>query len=140
MKSRLEQLHQAAMQILENTGIAMMDEETLAIWENAGARVDKESQRVRMERGLVMEAVAKAPTSFTWRARNPKLSNFVGENSITLAPHGGMVYVSDLDNGGGGARSKSTKTWYGYRMRAMSSITMAASWWRLTMWMPLSAT
>ena len=98
-EEQIEQLHQAAMQILENTGIAMMDEETLAIWENAGARVDKNNQRVRMDRGLVMEAVVKAPASFTWRARNPKLSNFVGENSITLAPHGGMVYVSDLDNG-----------------------------------------
>ncbi len=98
-EEQIEQLHQAAMHILENTGIAMMDDEALTIWERAGASVDKDSQRVRLDRGLVMEAVAKAPPSFTWRARNPQRDNFVGENSITLAPHGGMVYVSDLDDG-----------------------------------------
>ncbi len=66
---QVEQLHQASMEILETTGIVFMDDEALDLWSSAGAKVDKAKQRVRLERDLVMELVAKAPPAFTWRAR-----------------------------------------------------------------------
>src|SRR5688500_7312420 len=67
---QLEPLHQASMHILENIGLDFMDPEALMIWEQAGARVDQKAQHVWLDRGLVLEAVSKAPPSFTWRARN----------------------------------------------------------------------
>jgi len=87
------------MRILENTGIAFMDEEALDIWEKAGAAVDRDKQHVRLDRGLVMELVAKAPSCFTWRARNPERNLLLGENFINCVPHGGVVFVHDLDRG-----------------------------------------
>lgn len=96
---RIEQLHEASMQILENTGLAMLDAETLDIWEKAGARVDHTSQHVWLDRGLVLEAVSQAPASFTWQARNPQHSVLIGENAITFAPQGGVAYVTSLDKG-----------------------------------------
>ncbi|MGQ0601297.1 MAG: trimethylamine methyltransferase family protein [Anaerolineales bacterium] len=95
----LEQLHTASMRILEETGMMMMDGETLDLWEKAGAKVDRKAQHVWLDRGLVMEAVAKAPVSFIWRARNPAHNVTLGGDYITFAPQGGVAYVTDLDNG-----------------------------------------
>jgi trimethylamine--corrinoid protein Co-methyltransferase len=95
----LEKLHNASMQILESTGIDFLDPEALSFWEKAGAKVDHISQHVWIDRALLMQTIAKAPASFTWRARNPQRNVFVGENFINLAPNGGMAYASDLDRG-----------------------------------------
>src|SRR5574341_547205 len=97
--NRLEQLHEASMRILEDTGLAFMDDEALDLWEKAGAKVDRARQHVRIDRGLILAAVAQAPSSFTWRARNPERSVFIGENAIAFAPQGGVAYVTDLDHG-----------------------------------------
>src|SRR5688572_31125429 len=70
-EAQLQQLHLASMQILEEIGLDFLDGETLDIWERAGAKVDHQAQHVWLDRGLIMEAVAKAPPAFTWRARNP---------------------------------------------------------------------
>lgn len=96
---KIEQLHDASLRLLENIGIAMMDSEALDIWEKAGAKVDRARQHVWLDRGLVLEAVSKAPSSFIWRARNPEHSVLIGENAITFAPQGGVAYVTNLDKG-----------------------------------------
>jgi len=96
---QVEQLHQASMHILEKTGIVFMDDEAIDLWSSAGAKVDRSERRVRLERGLVMELVAKAPPSFTWRARNPERNVFIGGNVVAFAPNGGMAYASNLDTG-----------------------------------------
>jgi len=97
--NRLEPLHEASMRILEDIGLAFMDDEALDLWEKAGAKVDRARQHVWMDRGLILAAVANAPSSFTWRARNPERSVFIGENAIAFAPQGGVAYVTDLDHG-----------------------------------------
>jgi trimethylamine---corrinoid protein Co-methyltransferase len=96
---QIEQLHEAALRILENIGVDFLDAETLDLWEKAGARVDHKTQHVWIDRGLVMEAVAQAPPSFTWHARNPERNLFIGENALAFGPNGGMVYTSNLESG-----------------------------------------
>ncbi len=92
-------IHNASMSILENTGIRFEDENALTLWEKAGAKVDRKKQHVWLDRGLVMELIAKAPSSFTFRARNPERDRFVGDNSINFYPNAGMVFARDLDRG-----------------------------------------
>ncbi|MGH2521171.1 MAG: trimethylamine methyltransferase family protein [Anaerolineales bacterium] len=96
---QIEQLHQASLAILENVGLDFLDAETLDLWARAGAKVDRAAQHVWLDRGLVMGLVARAPRSFTWRARNPEKNVFIGENAITFGPNGGMVYAHDLEKG-----------------------------------------
>ncbi|MCB0126645.1 MAG: trimethylamine methyltransferase family protein, partial [Caldilineaceae bacterium] len=96
---QVEQLHEASMQILENTGIVFMDAEALDLWEQAGARVDHQRQQVWIDRGLLLELVAKAPSQFHWRARNPERDRIIGGNYINFVPHGGVIFAQDLDNG-----------------------------------------
>ena len=96
---QIDQIHQASMHILENVGLDFFDEEALQILENAGARVDHKQRHVWLDRGLVMEAVAQAPVSFTWRARNPAYNVQIGGNHITFAANSGMAYTTNLDRG-----------------------------------------
>ncbi len=95
----LERIHLASLDILENVGLDFMDEEALDIWQTAGAKVDRAARRVWPDRGLVLEALASAPSSFRWRARNPAHDVIIGGDSIAFGPCGGMVYVTDLDRG-----------------------------------------
>jgi trimethylamine---corrinoid protein Co-methyltransferase len=96
---QLELLHLAAMDILENVGLEFLDDEALDIWHKAGAKVDHRARRVRIDRGLVIEAIASAPSTFTWRARNPAHNLTIGGNSIVFGAHSGMAYVSNFDVG-----------------------------------------
>lgn len=94
---QLEDLHLASLRILEETGIEMLDAETLALWANAGAQVDHAQQRVWIDRGLLMPTVAQAPATFRWRARNPAHDLVIGGDYLTFFPQAGMAYVSALD-------------------------------------------
>jgi trimethylamine--corrinoid protein Co-methyltransferase len=95
----IERIHEASLEILEKLGIDFLDGEALSIWSAAGAKVDFKQQHVWIDRGMVTEALATAPSSFVWRARNPERNLFVGDNSLIFGPNGGMVYSHDLDNG-----------------------------------------
>ena len=95
----VDKLHEASMDILENIGLDFLDDEVLDILEKAGAKVDHKRRHAWLDRGLILEAVAKAPSLFTWQARNPAYNLPIGENYIVFAPNSGMPYVSDLDNG-----------------------------------------
>lgn len=105
---QLEQIHRASLHILENIGLIFMDDEALSIWHKAGAKVDFKTQQVWIDGGLLMETIRHAPRSFTWRARNPERSLFIGENCLTFGPPGGMVYVTD------GVRGRRTGTFADY--------------------------
>ncbi len=96
---QIEQLHQASMQILENVGLEFLDDEAFSIWRQAGAKVDSKARRVWPDRDLVLEAVQRAPQTFTWRARNPDRDIRIGGNAIAFAPHSGMAYAADLETG-----------------------------------------
>lgn len=95
----VERIHDASMRILEEFGIDFLDAEALDLWEKAGATVDHSKRRVKMERGLVLELVGKAPERFTWHARNPAHTIQIGDDRAIFAPNGGTVFASDLDNG-----------------------------------------
>jgi trimethylamine--corrinoid protein Co-methyltransferase len=95
----LESIHQASLDILENTGVDFLDDEALDLWQRAGAKLDRAARRVWPDRGLILEALASAPSTFRWRARNPAHDVLIGGDAIAFGPCGGMVYVTDLDGG-----------------------------------------
>lgn len=97
--AQVEKIHQASLWILENVGMAFMDEEALDLWQNAGAKVDQAEQRVWIGRDLLLELVSKAPSRFTWHARNPQYNFVMGGSHIAFNPNSGMPYVSDLERG-----------------------------------------
>ncbi|MGD8403438.1 MAG: trimethylamine methyltransferase family protein [Anaerolineales bacterium] len=97
--NQVEGIHEASMHILEEIGLEFLDEETLGIWKSAGALVNKESQRVRIDGNMVEEALKTVPSSFTLRARNPDRNVTIGGNSINFATVANTPYYSDLKSG-----------------------------------------
>ncbi len=75
-------VHDAAMRILEEIGIAFLNDEALALFRDAGCRVD--GQNVRMGRDFVEEMVARAPSDFTITPRNPERALTIGGRSMTF--------------------------------------------------------
>ena len=92
-----EVIHEHAMRILEEIGTDVLHEPSRKLLADAGLSVDGE--RVRWDRGFVMDQVAKAPETFRLRARNPERSVTVGNGQPLLMNVGGPPFASDLDEG-----------------------------------------
>src|SRR6185503_1033259 len=69
---QVEAIHQASMHILENFGIELMSPRALALFERAGASVDHTSMTVRIDRGMVDEALKTTPAEYRLASRNPE--------------------------------------------------------------------
>ncbi|MEM6987795.1 MAG: trimethylamine methyltransferase family protein, partial [Pseudomonadota bacterium] len=95
-------IHQAAMQLLETTGIEFRDTVALADWKRAGA--DVEGQRVRIGRDMLMELISTVPSEWAYHARNPERSTRVGGRDTVFANAYGAPFVYGLD----GVRRPST--------------------------------
>jgi trimethylamine--corrinoid protein Co-methyltransferase len=92
----VELIHDASMRILEEVGIDFRDDEALAIWKGAGAEV--RGQRVRLQREMLLDLVAKTPEAYTLHGRNPERTVKVGGRNMVFAPTYGSPYVLDFDN------------------------------------------
>ncbi|MFO1071779.1 MAG: trimethylamine methyltransferase family protein [Geminicoccaceae bacterium] len=90
-----ERIHEAAMRLLEETGIEFREEEALATWRAAGA--DVRDQRVRIPRALLLGLVARAPERFTLHARNPERSAEIGGDTMVFGPTYGSPFVRGFD-------------------------------------------
>jgi trimethylamine--corrinoid protein Co-methyltransferase len=96
---QVEAIHLASLRILEEIGMEVMQPEARAILRSAGAEVDEGNMRVRFDRALVMDHIAKAPAEFTLRARNPAHDIALGRDRMAISSVGGPAYISDLDRG-----------------------------------------
>ena len=70
-------VHEAALDILENTGVQFCHNQGLEFLESKGCTVDYEKQTVRFPRALVEEAIRTAPEQFD-------LYNVMGEKKLEL--------------------------------------------------------
>lgn len=98
---QLDQLENAALQILAETGIDFLHPRALELWDAAGARVDWDSQHVWIDEPLLNRCLDTVPASFLLRARNPERHLTVGGNHINFVTVGGAPFYSDLENGRG---------------------------------------
>ena len=76
----IEAIHAGAMTILEDIGIEFLNTEALAIFKDAGCKV--EGEKVFLDRHWVMEMIGKAPSEFTITPRNPAHELTVGGNKL----------------------------------------------------------
>ena len=95
----VERIHHASLDVLENLGIDVWCDEAMDIFANAGGDVDRADRHVRLDRGLVEEAVAKAPAEFTLTPRNEAQAITMGGAHINYGLVGGPAYSTNLDRG-----------------------------------------
>lgn len=96
---QIEAIHDTSLRVLEEIGMDFLHPEALDRLRAAGADVEPGSQRVRFDRGLVLEAVAKAPAEFTIAARNPAHNVTMGGNHINFMMVGSAPNCSDIVGG-----------------------------------------
>ena len=97
-EENLQRVERAADRIMAETGIDIRDDdEALALFRKAGARID--GMRVRFEPGHLREILKTAPAEFTQHARNPARSVQIGGDSVVFSPAYGSPFVMDLDKG-----------------------------------------
>ena len=98
-EEQLERIHDASMRILETHGLEFLNDGALELLASAGAAVDRATRRVRFDRQLIAEYVAKAPARFTLHARNPAHTVTIGGNHIAFCAVSSAPNCSDLDRG-----------------------------------------
>jgi trimethylamine--corrinoid protein Co-methyltransferase len=95
----LEAIHQAALSVLEEIGMEVLDAEAREILKLGGAEVAPSSTRVRLPRGLVESCIGLAPERFTLHARNPERNLPVGGRHMLFAMVASAPNCADPEGG-----------------------------------------
>ena len=96
---QIESIHHTSLRILEEIGLQFLDDEALEILRRHGASIDPANRLVRMDRGLVLDRLATAPSVIALEARNPERNVVLGGNAICFSSVAGPPNCSDLDRG-----------------------------------------
>ncbi|MFO1467086.1 MAG: trimethylamine methyltransferase family protein [Steroidobacteraceae bacterium] len=96
---RVEHIHHCALSILEELGMKVLLPQARQVFEAAGATVDEQEQLVRIDRGLVAQALSTAPPVFDLRATVPARNLRVGGQHVAFLPVAGPPNATDLQRG-----------------------------------------
>src|SRR5579871_5736832 len=96
---QVENMHLAALGILERQGMRVLSPRGRAALAAGGAQVDETTHVVRMDRALVTQALGTVPAEAALIARNPQRSCRVGGKHVVFAPVAGPPSVSDQELG-----------------------------------------
>jgi trimethylamine---corrinoid protein Co-methyltransferase len=95
----LESIHDASLQILEEIGMDVLDDEARSLLAAAGARTEAGSERVRFDGEMVTSLITTAPPTFTLHARNPAHHLVIGGDYVSFGSVASAPNVFDLDRG-----------------------------------------
>jgi trimethylamine--corrinoid protein Co-methyltransferase len=93
------EIHQAALEILWNTGVLVKAPAARDLLRRAGAWVDDETMLCRIPGYIVEKALEQAPSSFTIYARNPRNNVRVSTRSLHYEPMIGRLNCYDYVTG-----------------------------------------
>ena len=93
----VERVHKAAMRILRDIGIEMLNPEAVTILKKAGCIVS--GTNVRFDEDFVMEMVGHAPSQFTITPRNPAREVVMGGKSMIFVNVSSPPNAWDLERG-----------------------------------------
>ncbi len=96
--SQVEQIHTASLSVLEDVGFKYESKRALKVLEEHGCRIDYDTMIAKLPPSLVEWAIAKTPSSFMVRARDPEKSVRFGGNTLYFFNSAGARYV-DIDTG-----------------------------------------
>jgi len=95
----IERIHETSMRVLEELGIEVMNAEARSLLAQAGAQIDEASGLVRVDRGLIEQALATVPSRVTLTPRNPERAIHLGGNHLSFSLVAGPPSVHDRING-----------------------------------------
>lgn len=120
-------IHEAALQILQRTGIATTSDKLLKLMGDHGQDVDFPNRRIRFAPDFVEGKRALAPPHFTLAGRRPDRDLAIDGAHGYLSPDGCAPQVIDLDTG---QRRSSTKADLGQITRLADALPEIGFLWR----------
>ena len=89
----VQRIHQAALSVLEGTGIEVVESECRQILEEAGARVDKARNRVFFPAGLVEASMKRANRNVVFYSKDGQADLHLTGRRVYLGTGGAAVLV-----------------------------------------------
>ena len=83
----IETIHSSSLEILEHTGVSILNDAILDQLDAAGARIDKKETIAKLPSGLIENAIADAPPTITLFGRNDRQPAAIG-SGITRSASG----------------------------------------------------
>ncbi|MCC6469434.1 MAG: trimethylamine methyltransferase family protein [Alphaproteobacteria bacterium] len=96
---QIQAIHDTSLRILEELGIECMSPRACDLLARAGAKVDRATMNVRIDRGMVAEALKTCPSRFTLTPRNPAHAVHFGGNDVVFTLVAGPPNVHDCERG-----------------------------------------
>lgn len=96
-QSEIEEIHQRALDVLQQVGCFFENEKALDVLEKNGATVDHSTRIVKLPRYMVEAAVAHCPSSMLLAARDPKYDIHAEGDRVYFGPGTLPVKVRDLE-------------------------------------------
>ncbi len=98
-QSDIEEIHQRALDLLQQVGCFFESEEALEILKRHGASVEKTTGIVKFPRNMVEKALKQCPSSMLLAARDPKRDIHAEGDRVYFGPGTMPVKVRDLEIG-----------------------------------------
>ena len=108
-EEKLAEVHDAALKVLKDLGIKVLNDEARKYYRKAGAKVCEATLMVKLERDLVEKSLKSAPNLFTLYGAVAEKDVILGGNNLVFCPVMGPPFVSDIDSGKRVATLKDTE-------------------------------
>lgn len=97
-QKQVSQIHKATLEVLSNTGVEISNKEAQELLANAGARIEKETNRVYLPAKLIEKSIESAPSEVLLAGREEKNDLLLGGKRVYLGTGGTALNVLDLKN------------------------------------------
>ena len=94
----IEEIHEASVQLLTDTGFLVSLPEAHEILENGGATVDRENNRAYLTREIISKCVKQAPAEFTFYGREESKNIVLGGRRVHFGTGGKALYILDVNS------------------------------------------
>jgi len=95
----LAELHKATLDVLQNAGVKVCNDEAREIFYSHGCKVDKKNEIVRIPPYLVDEAISSAPSEVLLAGRNPEHDIVLGGNRVGFSNFQVGIEMLDIETG-----------------------------------------
>jgi trimethylamine--corrinoid protein Co-methyltransferase len=96
-EAQVERICEAALTVLEETGIQVLPSPCREVWRGAGAKIDEARHRVFIPRPLVAQALSTAAHQVRLCGQRPEYDLDLGSTRVYMGTGGAAIKVLDLD-------------------------------------------
>ena len=97
--SQVEQVHETSLEILENVGILVRNEEARGIFAKHGCPVDSETLIVKLRRSVIECFRAAIPHTFTFHGRDPAYDRTIPGDGPLMVTGSSAPHILDIHTG-----------------------------------------